>query len=66
MVAADSTFFDETFGDFTEELTHAREQGKVGVFVFFEMDECPFCHRMKTFSQMPFIKDSVGNRVLRR
>ena len=48
VVAADSTFFDETFGDFTEELTHAREQGKVGVFVFFEMDECPFCHRMKT------------------
>lgn len=41
-------FFNETWGDFPEELENARKQGKDGVFVFFEMDECPFCHYMKT------------------
>lgn len=41
-------FFDTTFGDFSEELQNAREQGKTGVLLMFEMDECPFCHRMKT------------------
>lgn len=40
-------FFEQSLGDLTEELEIAREQGKQGVFVFFEMDECPFCHRMK-------------------
>jgi thioredoxin-related protein len=40
-------FFDQTFGDFSEELEHAREQGKQGVLLMFEMDDCPFCHRMK-------------------
>lgn len=46
--AQESVFFDQTFFDFTEELELAKEEGKVGIFVFFEMDECPFCHRMKT------------------
>ena len=41
-------FFDQTFGDFSEELENAREQGKKGILIMFEMDECPFCHRMKT------------------
>ena len=41
-------FFDQTFGDFSEELDNAREQGKKGILLMFEMDECPFCHRMKT------------------
>lgn len=40
-------FFNETFGDFSEELANAREQGKQGIMLFFEMDECPFCHWMK-------------------
>lgn len=40
-------FFDQTFGDFQEELANAREAGKQGVLLMFEMDECPFCHRMK-------------------
>lgn len=40
-------FFNETFGDFAEELKSARDQGKQGVMIFFEMDECPFCHWMK-------------------
>lgn len=40
-------FFNETWGDFQEELENAREQGKKGLLIFFEMDECPFCHYMK-------------------
>ncbi len=47
-VKAETGFFDSTFGDFTEELELAREEGKKAIFIFFEMDECPFCHRMKT------------------
>lgn len=46
--AEDVSFFDQSLGDFSEELTTAREEGKKGIFIFFEMDECPFCHRMKT------------------
>ena len=40
-------FFDQTLGDFREELEIAREEGKKGILIMFEMDECPFCHRMK-------------------
>ncbi|WP_018935352.1 thioredoxin family protein [Thioalkalivibrio sp. ALJ24] len=40
-------FFQPTFGDFQEELEMAREDGKKGILIFFEMDDCPFCHRMK-------------------
>ena len=41
-------FFQETFGNFQEELTAARDENKQGILIFFEMDDCPFCHRMKT------------------
>ena len=41
-------FFDQSLGDFKEELATAREAGKDGLLLFFEMDECPFCYRMKT------------------
>lgn len=55
LVYADSTlprdpykfFFNETWGDYKEELANARQQGKKGIMFFFEMDECPFCHYMK-------------------
>lgn len=40
-------FFQDTFGDFTEEMDIAREEGKKGVVIFFEMHECPFCERMR-------------------
>ncbi len=41
-------FFDQSLGDFSEELETARDEGKKGILIMFEMDECPFCHRMKT------------------
>jgi thioredoxin-related protein len=40
-------FFQPTFGDFQEELDEARAAGRKAILIFFEMDECPFCHRMK-------------------
>lgn len=40
-------FFNETWGNFKEELATAKAQGKHGIMIFFEMDECPFCHYMK-------------------
>lgn len=48
LYASELAFFDKSFGDFSEELDIAKEEGKKGIFIFFEMDECPFCHRMKT------------------
>ncbi|EHQ52237.1 thioredoxin-like protein [Ectothiorhodospira sp. PHS-1] len=51
-------FFQSTFGDFQEELDTAREAGKKAVLIFFEMDECPFCHRMKdTVLNQPEVQD---------
>lgn len=40
-------FFNETWGNMPEELAKAKQEGKAGILVFFEMDECPFCHYMK-------------------
>ena len=42
-----SFFFNDTFGNFKEELQLAGEQKKQAILVFYEMDECPFCHYMK-------------------
>jgi thioredoxin-related protein len=41
-------FFDESFNDMQEEIETAKTDGKKGLLIMFEMDECPFCHRMKT------------------
>jgi thioredoxin-related protein len=41
-------FFQPKFGDLQADLDVARKQGKKGIFLFFEMDDCPFCERMKT------------------
>jgi thioredoxin-related protein len=40
-------FFDQGFGDFSEELTNARVQGKQGLLLMYEMEDCPYCQRMK-------------------
>jgi len=40
-------FFNETWGDLPEELKKAKSEGKKAILIFFEMDECPFCHYMK-------------------
>jgi thioredoxin-related protein len=40
-------FFNSKLGDFQAELATARQDGKTAVMLFFEMDDCPFCARMK-------------------
>lgn len=42
-----SSFFDESLNDMEEERNTAKEEGKKGLLLMFEMDECPFCARMK-------------------
>lgn len=41
-------FFNETFGNFAEELETARDDGKKAVLIMFQQEDCPFCHRMRT------------------
>jgi thioredoxin-related protein len=41
-------FFMSKMGDFKEELANAKADGKQGVLIMFEMDDCPFCARMKS------------------
>lgn len=51
-------FFEESFGDYTDELDIAKEEGKKGILLFFEMDECPYCHYMKnTVLNQPAVQD---------
>jgi thioredoxin-related protein len=58
-------FFDQSFGDFPEELARARDEGKKGILLFFEMDECPFCHRMKqTVLNQPRVQDFYHEHFL--
>ncbi len=40
-------FFMAKLGDFKEELATARKEGRQGVLIMFEMEDCPFCARMK-------------------
>lgn len=44
----EENFFQKTFGDYKEELDLARGQGKTGILLMFEQDECPYCYRMRT------------------
>lgn len=41
-------FFNPKLGDFKEELAVAKQEGKKAIMLFFEMDDCPFCARMKS------------------
>jgi thioredoxin-related protein len=40
-------FFQPKLGDLQGDLAEARAEGKLGILLMFEMDECPFCDRMK-------------------
>jgi len=40
-------FFNQTLGDYSEELELAKEAGKKGLLLMFVQDDCPFCARMK-------------------
>jgi len=45
--SADQYFFDMKMGDFKSELATARQEGKTGILIMFELEDCPFCARMK-------------------
>ena len=39
-------FFTLTFGDLPEEMDQARDAGKLGMLLFYEAEDCPYCHHM--------------------
>jgi thioredoxin-related protein len=58
-------FFDPKLGNFQEELAAAKQQGKKGIMFFFEMDDCPFCARMKaTILNQPEVQDFYHKHFL--
>lgn len=58
-------FFEPKLGNFQEELAEARNQGKTGIMLFFEMDDCPFCARMKnTIMNQSAIQDFYRKHFL--
>ncbi|MBK6743227.1 MAG: thioredoxin fold domain-containing protein [Hydrogenophilales bacterium] len=44
---AGNHFFQPKLGDLQGDLAAAKQEGKQGILLMFEMDDCPFCHRMK-------------------
>ena len=40
-------FFHQSFGDLQEEAEIAKEEGQVSILVMFELNDCPWCDRMK-------------------
>lgn len=45
--SVETYFFQPKLGDFKADLDTAKKEGKKGIFLFFEMDDCPWCARMK-------------------
>ena len=39
-------FFTQTFGDLPEEMQAASDDGKLGMLLFFEAEDCGYCRRM--------------------
>lgn len=44
---AEKYFFDLKMGDFKSDLATAKKEGKTGIMIMFELEDCPFCFRMK-------------------
>lgn len=40
-------FFIPKFGDYQSDAVEAKKAGKVGMLLFFEWDECPYCQKMR-------------------
>ena len=36
-------FFDQKLGDFKSDLVTAKQEGKKGILVMFEQEDCPWC-----------------------
>ena len=58
-------FFQSKLGDFQAELETAKKEGKKGVFLFFEQDDCPWCARMKaTILNQSIVQDYFRKHFL--
>jgi len=58
-------FFAQSFGDLPEELAEAREDGKLGLLLYFEQEGCPYCERMlKTILNQPAVQDWYRERFV--
>lgn len=58
-------FFDPSLGDFKAELSAAKSQGKKGVLLMFELEDCPFCLRMKqTILNQPEVQEYYRRNFL--
>ncbi len=44
---SETALFDQHFNDYSENLDDAQDANKDGVFIFFFMDDCPFCQKME-------------------
>lgn len=40
-------FFDQSFANIREDLQAARSDGKLGLFIMFDDEDCPWCQKMK-------------------
>lgn len=58
-------FFTPTFGDLREELQVARDDGRLGMLLFFESEACQYCQHMlrRVFSQ-PEVQDWYNARFV--
>ena len=55
---ADTAFFQQSFGDLSDELRVATDEGKKGIFVMFDDKDCPWCGKMKaTILNQPQVQD---------
>jgi thioredoxin-related protein len=51
-------FFEQSFGNLGEELDGALAEGKVGVFIMIDDEDCPWCAKMKaTIMNQPKVQD---------
>jgi len=60
-----SHFFTPTFGDLNEEMQVARGEGKIGMLLFFEAEDCSYCKRMlKDVLSEPRVQDWYNERFV--
>ena len=61
----DSHFFTLTFGDLREEAEQGREEGKLGMLLFFKADACPYCqHMLQKVLNRPAVQDWYRERFV--
>jgi thioredoxin-related protein len=71
VLAADETrdprefFFTQSFGDLPEELETARQEGKLGMLLFFEAEGCSYCEYMlQNVLNRPTVQDWYRQRFV--